>query len=375
MKQLNYTLSFTTPAFLGNAEQNGQWRTPPIKALIRQWWRVAYATDHRFQVKLDAMRRDEGLLFGNAWLSHQEGGRPVTDHCKSLVRIRLNNWDIGKLKSWAGLEQGTVHHPETEKTRYEVGPHAYLGFGPLDGRGGTKLSKANAVIQAGEHATLSIAVPDDHAPRIEQALVLMDRYGTLGGRSRNGWGSFSLTPLEGTPALQGTSPLRPWRDTLDRDWPHALGRDDQGALVWQTSPHDDWKSLMKTLALIKIGLRTQKPTLELKLDKSEGDKEILDRRTGECRGINHGAPQLRHWLAYPVTNHSVGAWGNNARLPNSLRFKVRRIDGNKLIGIIFHVPHLPLDTFRPNRQAIEQAWRQVYGFLDNSSQSLIRIPE
>lgn len=29
-------LSFVTPAFLGNAEQRAQWRTPPIKALLRE---------------------------------------------------------------------------------------------------------------------------------------------------------------------------------------------------------------------------------------------------------------------------------------------------------------------------------------------------
>jgi CRISPR-associated protein Cmr1 len=34
MKRLEYTVSFTTPAFLGNAEQAGQWRTPPFKALL-----------------------------------------------------------------------------------------------------------------------------------------------------------------------------------------------------------------------------------------------------------------------------------------------------------------------------------------------------
>lgn len=38
---LSYTVRFTTPAFLGNAEQAGQWRTPPFKALLRQWWRCA----------------------------------------------------------------------------------------------------------------------------------------------------------------------------------------------------------------------------------------------------------------------------------------------------------------------------------------------
>ena len=196
MKQLEYTVRFDTPAFLGNAEQQGQWRTPPFKALIRQWWRVAYAEDHRYPQSTVAMRREEGLLFGYAWLEsdHDDQGRAVAA-LKSAVRIRLDNWGIGKLKTWDGLEQGAVHHPETERTGYKVGPHAYLGFGPLDGRGGTRLSpKANAAIQAGESATLAIAVPDEEAPRIERALWLMDRYATAGGRSRNGWGSFALLP-------------------------------------------------------------------------------------------------------------------------------------------------------------------------------------
>lgn len=45
MQELTYKVTFTTPAFLGNAEQSAQWRTPPFKALLRQWWRVVYAAD------------------------------------------------------------------------------------------------------------------------------------------------------------------------------------------------------------------------------------------------------------------------------------------------------------------------------------------
>jgi hypothetical protein len=30
---LTYRVSFTTPAFLGNAEQSGRWRTPPVNNL------------------------------------------------------------------------------------------------------------------------------------------------------------------------------------------------------------------------------------------------------------------------------------------------------------------------------------------------------
>ena len=60
MIERSYHLTFNTPAFLGNAEQAGQWRTPPIKALLRQWWRVVYAAEHPNGVSVDAMRRAEG---------------------------------------------------------------------------------------------------------------------------------------------------------------------------------------------------------------------------------------------------------------------------------------------------------------------------
>lgn len=37
MTMRHFTLRFLTPAFLGDAEQNGRWRTPSLKALLRQW--------------------------------------------------------------------------------------------------------------------------------------------------------------------------------------------------------------------------------------------------------------------------------------------------------------------------------------------------
>jgi CRISPR-associated protein Cmr1 len=349
-----YTLCFVTPAFLGNAEQDGQWRTPPIKALLRQWWRVAYAADHRHAPDLRAMREAEGRLFGVA--ADSGGGSN-----RSRVRVRLGRWDIGTLKKWEGLEQPPVRHPETEKTGYKVGPHAYLGYGPLDGRGGTKFSdKVRAAIQAGEAGTLSIAFPaDNEAERVETAVTLLHHYGTLGGRSRNGWGSFALVAADAaTPRLD--APLdqrltRPWRDALSIDWPHSIGSDGR-PLIWRTEPLADWKTVMAELARLKIGLRTQKA----------------------FEFINGAAdPQARHWLSYPVTHHNFTAWRERGRgdfrLPNSLRFKVRVDADNKLRGVIFHVPCLPPPQFRPDRAAIERVWQQVHRFLDHPEQRLQRI--
>lgn len=352
MTTLTYRVSFNTPAFLGNAEQNGQWRTPPFKAQLRQWWRVAYAASQNFRPDLVAMRDAEGKLFGHAWLEKDRDiqGKQIAAR-KSEVRIRLGQWTEGRIKSWEGLEQSKVKHPEAEKSNCQVGPHAYLAYGPLDGRGGTKFSeKVNAAIHAGEHTTLSLAFPAESGKLIHEALSLMASFGTVGGRGRNGWGSFCLQPVVGTTALSAALPLRPWRDALALDWPHAIGQDDKGALIWQTQPLADWKLLMKELAVLKIELRTQRP---FKFPQAKPDGQIHD----------------RHWLSYPVTTHKVDDWNrSNLRLPNSLRFKVRKTPDGQLVGVIFHMPCLPPAAFNPRLEMIERVWRQVHAFLDGQTQ-------
>ncbi|MBK7719901.1 MAG: RAMP superfamily CRISPR-associated protein [Giesbergeria sp.] len=360
MKTYRYQLSFTTPAFLGNASQQAQWRAPPIKALLRQWWRVAVAQQVRYNT--ETLRQQENALFGTA--ADGEGGSR-----QSLIRLRLSHWNMGQLKDWPSIS--TQKHPEVPAP---VGSDLYLGFGPLEyDRASRSTSiKHKAAIQAGDCTTFSLAfVPrlemdvdtrQQHAHNIQTALWLIDRYGTVGGRSRNGWGSIALQPVDdGTAALDGQLSGQlalPWQDALQRDWPHVLGTDAQGALVWQTRAFDDWKKLMHELARIKIALRTQR---------------AFQFTTG--RDNPAITPEARHWLSYPVTNHSVKNWGGNARLPNSLRFKVRPAPGNpqQLVGVVFHVPCLPPPAFQPDLNALEQVWQTVHAFLD-AEPALRRIP-
>jgi len=114
MVQQHYTLSFITPAFLGNAEQQGQWRTPPFKALLRQWWRVAAAKSHDYNH--ERLREAEGRLFGNAWIEN--------DFRKSEVRLRLDAWDMGRLSSnaWPGgsIENVVTTHDGRSRVRAVV---------------------------------------------------------------------------------------------------------------------------------------------------------------------------------------------------------------------------------------------------------------
>ena len=336
MKTKELTLQFHTPAFLGDAHQSSRWRTPPFKAQLRQWWRVAYAMQKQYAVRVDEMREREGRLFGNP--GNDKGGTDNIAARKSQVRIWLSSWEPGTLKDWPNTDT-PVSHPNVPRP---VGAQLYMGYGPLTYAQRATALKANAAIQAKENVKLSIAYPDAEAEIIETALHLMNLYGTVGGRSRNAWGSYSLAGLGSDTRLNWNRSLR---ECLKLDWPHTIAADDKGALIWQTQPHKDWRTLMKTLAQIKIELRTQ-----------------FGMREGPT-----ATPEDRHWLSYPITNHDVQGWKrSNLRLPNQLRFKVRPTSNGELVGVIFHMPHLPPSEFNPDGQNLSRIWEKAYAHLDNT---------
>lgn len=382
MQRTEWQLGFTTPAFLGNAEQRAQWRTPPFKALLRQWWRVLAWSGGEHTI--DTLRREEGLWFG---VAADDGGESQQSK-QSKVRLRLESaWEDGKLTQWpAG--KGKVNHPEVGQAGQDVDAELYLGYGPLNSeRGaGTSLNtvrgtttKRSAIEPEKQSATLKIAAPGDFP--LDDLMQLLAWFGTLGSRSRNGWGSLIvkdlLPPTAAHPLLARIS--RPLDDCLQRDWPHAIGHDRNGLLFWKTPPKPNWRDAMKEMARVKIAFRTQ-PSLSLE-------------------GVRDGTFAGRHVLAYPVTHHAVvgpydretkslgwvealsydlpkkdkaGYMVQSGRLANQLRFKVLK-EGNQYIGLAFHLPcRLPdelANRLAPDDRAHLRAqeinvWRAVHAVLD-----------
>ncbi|MDQ7074731.1 MAG: hypothetical protein Q9O24_06160 [Gammaproteobacteria bacterium] len=311
---------------------------------MRQWWRVAVAKKFNYQHK--EIREEEGRLFGHAWLESDKDtkGKKVSGR-KSLVRIRLDKWDAGKMTEWG--KDPKISHPEVTNS---LGGHLYLGYGALSYKKGSTFlgSKEGArkAIKAECRCTLNIAAPEKHIKDIEVAMQLFHAYGTLGGRSRNGWGSVDIeghntqSYAELTQIFSADKTLA-W--CLEREWASAIGQDEKGAFVWRTDSVKSWEGLMTQLAKLKIGVRT-----EFKFTTGKGAH----------------SPELRHWLSYPVTHHSVSSWEKNGRLPNSLRFKVRRDENKKFYGVIFHMPCLPPADFKPDKDTLISLWQSVHGFLD-----------
>ncbi len=335
MKKLELKVSFVTPAFLGNAEQQGQWRTPPFKALLRQWWRVVVvAKDCNYDVC--TLRQREAELFGSAAGEKNMG--------QSKVRLRLGAWEQGGFKE--NLKDAKAKHPEV---KFPVGSALYLGYGPIGyEKGKGTVVKMPHSIAPGDTNTLRLGFP--LANNLEKSVQLAAWFGTLGSRCRNGWGSivFAGDGIDSMARLlDGEADVArfccPLENCLRLDWPHAFGSDHRGMLIWKTQPFNDWQQAMKRLAEIKIAFRTH-------------------------LNVNGGF-QDRHLLAYPVTHHSVHEWGNQTRLSNQMRFKVV-YHRNKYIGLIFHLPcDIPADLKKrlhhpPSHTDQMRIWQKTHQVLD-----------
>lgn len=354
-----YQISFNTPGFVGDAEQQSAWRTPPLKALLQHWWRVAVAKQYGYGWQ--KVREAEGRLFGHAWLDNGSWAM------RSRVRIKLSSSAPGSLEKerWV-FEQKKLEHKEV---KMPIGADLYLGFGPLlYSKDSKKTELKQRAINAREQNQLTLSYPEEANEEFADALQLIHWFGTIGGRSRNAWGSVELKMKVGaTPSsrqkplhdyevlLNGNANLtrfqRSLKDCLTEEWPHAIGSDQQGLLIWKTPKRDNWQLVMKDLAQTKIKFRT----------------DLI------FPAAKPGGFEKRHLLAYPVTNHRVNDWGNNGRLANQLRFKVASTE-NGFVGIIVHLPcAMPKEMSQGLRNApsIEQQveiWQSVH-------QSLISLKE
>ena len=348
MRELTYQVSFNTPAFLGNAEQQAQWRTPPFKALLRQWWRIVKAPSVGYDHKRLLVAEND--VFGSA-LDGKGSSR-------SKVRLRLSSWEGQTQDVVSRGEQ--IDHPESPTKK--VGANTYLGYGPI-GAGADR----SALVANGDSLSLSLRLPSEFESELRDAIHLAHWFGALGSRSRNGWGAVNLRlKTDGklisrkltTDALMKMGVVQSVDRCLGRDWPHAVGVRQDGALaIWLLEGHlqngfSKWEEAMLQLAKIKVAVRTS---------------PFFDFGGGGKGG--HDAPMPRHLLSYPSGNsHVVTPWGKDARMANQMRFKVHKRPDGKFTAVIVHLPCAVPEPLAskvkfgmPDQKAI---WTEVHRLLD-----------
>ena len=338
MSELELEISFNTPAFLGNANQEGQWRTPPFKALIRQWWRVVKVSQG---VNVDSIRKEENILFGNAL--------EEKNSCQSKIKLKFKHWhtgksiviDAGKFKTSSAIMRSDL----------------YLGYGPV-GLNSNKPSINPKV----DSNTLSILYPSMYDEEIKQTIQLIKWFGTIGSRSRNGWGSvcidsqklnnkdFHLENDLNETVLEKYS--AEFNTLMKDDWAKGIGFDETGLLVWKTKAKTCYEDVLRDLAQIKYDYRK---VCRLK-------KEELSER---------------HIVALPISQVSVRGIDRNLRNPNQIRFKVEKDSEGSFYGLIFHMPcrisEFSIKEYFKNQSLVriyreleQKVWLKIYDSLDKN---------
>jgi len=332
-----------TPMFLGDARQKPALRPEPFKGLLRYWWRVATAGSVRNI--LDAENRIFGGAGGENWgrslvTVEVEGTPSVSDSLHSI---------------------GYVYHPEVKR---EIDPLLYLGYGPILYSKETKRSMCNrSYLAPGNKFTIKLTVSssllkdDEISECFKRALYYFRAFGTVGSRSRNGWGSFQVIKM--TPSEVNPSKISAQRFTKNLfqpnlDYPHTLAVDSNGMLIWKNKEYSKrWEDVMKKFAETYINIRTSLPV--------DGSDDIDE----------------RHLLGFPITNHLASKapnWGKNARHASPIRFFVRKKE-DKYYGFILHLPFGISSLMRKNASGQEffdpakqfGIWEKVHGILDSSS--------
>ncbi len=322
-ERLELDCEIVTPMFLGGADQEAALRAAPFKGQLRYWWRIARG--HNYATYQD-MLTAESRIFGSA--DESSGGKSqVTVSVAPITAMQPSKNGFGDVAK--------VAHPECEKTHGRTNPLNYLaGMGLIHYRQGIQ----HAYFPVGEKFRLTITATRDAARDVTCALALFARFGAIGSRSRNGWGCFAASR---EPSF--SPELVDWKNAMDRDYPHCLGRDQNGALLWKTGrAHADWRLCMRDLAENYIMVRTS-----------------LD--------VVTGSPPDRHLLGYPVTRHPVKKlhWGNQGRHASALRLLVREEGNNRCRGYFLHLPHAYSSSMWPNDTARQvHIWETVHRRLD-----------
>ena len=315
-----YAISFATPAFLGNFQQHGQWRTPPFKAALRYWWRISVSKAYEYS--FHKLRESEKCLFG-----HASDRSPS----KSQVDLRLDRWNEKRKPFQFDAKFKTVGQG--------ISADLYLGYGPIQPTESNRTSN-RTYLPNGETAKLSLRFPSEYEKEIDEALNLMSWFGTLGSRSRNGWGSLIIDGenLKKFSVVNAEPYMRELNTCLGCDWPHAIGIDNGAPLLWEsTKQFNEWQEAVNCLAELKFEVRQKAKTYCFD-----------DSRDEFVAGI--------HLLGYPAGSKWYLPKWKGMRLPSPIRFKIVLDESQKYTCRVFHIPTRFPDAFMEKLSLDERNW-------------------
>lgn len=171
---LEFEVEFITPTFLGGADGNAEIRTAPFKHGIRYWWRVLYGAKYDGKIK-----ETEDLIFGSTEKA-------------SNIQIVFSKFPKFAFTEKISFPNGKIvlvtHNGRTRKLNILD----YLAYGKYENVKGSGNVYQSTYIKPKTKINVVVSIKDvGHTEEIKNAIKTFIRYGGVGSRSRNGFGSMN----------------------------------------------------------------------------------------------------------------------------------------------------------------------------------------
>lgn len=173
MEMKEFDVEVVTPLFLGGADpKKAELRAASIKGSLRFWWRALYGCDD-----LADMKKRESEIFGST-------------EKKSSFSIQLNGIDNIK-PIMKNVDKGKIFVVNSSKGTFRLGIIDYLAFGIRDHKQG--YTKEH--IQSSAHFSIKLIFNRCFSDEVLESFCNFIRFGGLGAKSRNGFGSLHIEDL------------------------------------------------------------------------------------------------------------------------------------------------------------------------------------
>ncbi|MEA1966771.1 MAG: type III-B CRISPR module RAMP protein Cmr1 [Thermodesulfobacteriota bacterium] len=296
-----FDVEFVTPAFaLGADGEHAELREQTINGLLRFWWRAFFGSDD-----LDKMQKDESAIFGST-------------SNRSDLKIFISNRNYSSRIE--NIPRGELIPVRSKGSTFNISILEYLSYGLYDyERGNGNVFKKGHIKENGRFS-LTLSCSKKNEKKILTALFLLSKFGGIGSRSRNGFGSMQIKNFDSS---QITTEFD---ETLK-----SFTAFSHKAKIFKFQPENSWSR-----ALSKIGIAYREARTRLE------PRHMFDRRALASKPI--------------IVRNEINI---SERHSKSYFLKVVKTKDNQFQGQILYLPY---NYYRPDER---DRYFNVYDDMNN----------
>ena len=293
IEQKTYEIEIITPMFLGSADpKEAELRIPPIKGMLRFWWRATCAIND-----ISEMKKKEDEIFGSTKIkSSFSVSLGLNDELKSELKSELK-FDVYKEK--AGNFK--VHNNDVNILDYlSYGTYEYI-----KGKG-NQYNKKHLIPTAKFNIRFCF-YNSQYKAEVMKAFKCLLSFGGLGAKTRNGFGSIYCIDKDINSLY---SDIKDIKDFCEGE-PKEYTSFSENARLFKFSEQESWEKAISEIGMV---YRESRTSIE-----------------------NHHSYDKRCLISAPLQVNKQKAFDKRHSKPYFL--KVQKLQNGKFLGLILYLPY------------------------------------